>query len=245
MHWTVIGGSGGIGKAIVTTAVEKGGYVRFTGSSRASVQSLVKGLTGKKGVAKGTSIRLKGRVSLYRMLRFLRKQRAPDVLVFAYGPLVECELQQTKPDSWIQMALHNLAFPGAVVSGMLPRMLDRGTGTIILFGGTGTDVIRGYRRVAAYSAAKTGIGVLASSAAAAIQEYSNSHEECDVRVVCISPGFVDTEYLTDDKRERFSRLAGENGLESVSTYAELVWKIARREEKFENGAIIRAETYRL
>jgi 3-oxoacyl-[acyl-carrier protein] reductase len=66
-------------------------------------------------------------------------------------------------------------------------MIENGWGRILLFGGTGTAAIKGYRTTAAYSAAKTALGSLAKSVAL---EAGSRGVSCNV--VC--PGFVDTEY---------------------------------------------------
>jgi NAD(P)-dependent dehydrogenase (short-subunit alcohol dehydrogenase family) len=68
-------------------------------------------------------------------------------------------------------------------------MAKKGWGRILLFGGTNTDVIRGYSTSTAYSAAKTALGVIAKSVA-------KSSPGVSCNVVC--PGLTDTEYLGED-----------------------------------------------
>ena len=70
-------------------------------------------------------------------------------------------------------------------------MIDRRWGRILLFGGTNTDTVRGFTSTAAYSAAKTALGVIAKSVAKAAGAYGVT---CNV--VC--PGLTDTEYTTGE-----------------------------------------------
>jgi NAD(P)-dependent dehydrogenase (short-subunit alcohol dehydrogenase family) len=76
-------------------------------------------------------------------------------------------------------------------------MMRRKWGRILLFGGTNTDTIRGFTTTAAYSAAKTALGVLAKSAAK-----SAGSQGVTCNVIC--PGLTDTEYL-DEAGRRYNR----------------------------------------
>jgi NAD(P)-dependent dehydrogenase (short-subunit alcohol dehydrogenase family) len=91
------------------------------------------------------------------------------------------------------MVLGNLAFPGTIVSLALCGMIKRRWGRILLFGGTNTDTIRGFTSTAAYSAAKTALGVIAKSAAKTAGKHGIT---CNV----ICPGLTDTEYLDEEAR---------------------------------------------
>jgi NAD(P)-dependent dehydrogenase (short-subunit alcohol dehydrogenase family) len=89
-----------------------------------------------------------------------------DIVVVAYGPFVQKPLAATTSADWRMTALSCLALPGAIATEAATGMAVRGFGRILLFGGTRTDAIRGFRSNAAYAAAKTGLGVLAKSIAA-------------------------------------------------------------------------------
>ncbi|AFG38796.1 SDR family NAD(P)-dependent oxidoreductase [Spirochaeta africana] len=253
-RWLVIGGSGGIGRAIVLQAAGQGAVVRFTGSTRSRVRQLEREAVRRQlpGRVHGSVRRFRGMGSIRRFERWIRRQPLPDVVVCAYGPLFEGRLKDTAAVSWQRMALHNLVLPGMLLSRLLPCMHGRGSGTVVLFGGTGGDELRGYRRIAAYAAAKAGVVVAARSAAMASEEHAEEQEhvagqpgpEDGVRTVCICPDFVDTEYLNSEQRARYSRLAGTRGLSNPDICAQLVWRIAEREEIFQNGAIINMQTYR-
>ena len=68
-------------------------------------------------------------------------------------------------DEWLTQSYANFAFPGMLVSAVLPHMCASGWGRILLFGGTRTDSVRGFRTNAAYAAAKTGLSSLVKSVA--------------------------------------------------------------------------------
>ena len=249
-EWLVIGGSGGIGREIVLHAALQGAYVRCTGGSRRGIAGL-RGEFLQRNAADGRGCmpdarvrRITGMRSLVRLERWVASLPLPDVVVCAYGPLFEGRLEDTSAADWHLMALHNLVLPGMLLSQLLPRMQARGSGTIILFGGTDTDQIKGYRQIAAYSAVKTGVGVLARSAAKTVPQANGKTAASDVRTVCICPDFVETEYLTDDQRRRYRSLAGADGLSLPQRYARLAWRIAQREENFPNGAILNMRIYR-
>jgi NAD(P)-dependent dehydrogenase (short-subunit alcohol dehydrogenase family) len=82
-------------------------------------------------------------------------------------------------------------------------MMRRNWGRILLFGGTNTDTIRGYRTSAAYSAAKTALGVVAKSAAR-----TGASRGVTCNVVC--PGLTDTEYLNGEEG-RYNRERNPSG----------------------------------
>jgi len=75
--------------------------------------------------------------------------------------------------------------------------MERNWGRILLFGGTNTDTIRGFTTTAAYSAAKTALGVIAKSAA---KTAGSRGVTCNV----ICPGLTDTEYVTEEQK-RYNR----------------------------------------
>ena len=93
----------------------------------------------------------------------------------------------------------------------LGPMVERGYGRLVVFGGTGTDRVSGYRMVAAYSAAKTALVSWVKSAARSVDRMgtrATTQNPADVAVSAVCPGFVDTEYLRDSQRERYRRLSG-------------------------------------
>lgn len=175
----VIGGSGGIGRAIAEALMAEGATVSTVGRhSVPGAESRVVDLDNPSECA----------------IVFTMASSA-EILVVARGPFLQKPLAGTSRDEWQAMAWANLGFPGALVSAALPAMVQAHWGRILLFGGTRTDEIRGFRTNAAYAAAKTGLSSLAKSVALG---YAASGITCNI--VC--PGFVETEYLDPSlKRE--------------------------------------------
>jgi NAD(P)-dependent dehydrogenase (short-subunit alcohol dehydrogenase family) len=108
-------------------------------------------------------------------------------------------------------------------------MINNGWGRILLFGGTNTDTIRGFSTTAAYSAAKTALGVLAKSVAKSAGSHGVS---CNV----LCPGLTDTEYGDAEARAyNRSRSPGGKALDPVEI-ARLAADILENPQV--NGAII-------
>jgi NAD(P)-dependent dehydrogenase (short-subunit alcohol dehydrogenase family) len=121
-------------------------------------------------------------------------EREPDILVCAWGPFLKAPVQDTAAETWRFLTEYNLIFPEILISSVLGIMIKRRWGRILLFGGTGTAQIRGYSTTAAYSAAKTALGVVVKSAARAVAGL-------DVTCNMICPGFTDTEYCSEEDKK--------------------------------------------
>lgn len=155
-----------------------------------------------------------------------------DILVVVRGPFEQKPLEDTSPATWDFLVTANLVFPGQLVSAALPRMCLNEWGRILLFGGTRTDRIRGFRTNAAYAAAKTGISSLVLSTA---QEYASRGITCNA----ICPGFVTPGEQESEKRVQFEeRNPGVLyvGEEDIANTAEFLLKNSSI-----NGAIVRAD----
>jgi 3-oxoacyl-[acyl-carrier protein] reductase len=101
----------------------------------------------------------------------------------------------------------------------------------VLFGGPHSDAIRGFRRIAAYSAAKAGLATLCKSAAM-------QTNGANVTVNLIAPGYVETEYLSEPERRDARRKSPRKALIAPERVARLVNHIVLAEEPDMNGAII-------
>jgi len=152
-------------------------------------------------------------------IRALEPALPADILVVAFGPLVRSPLHETSPAEWASAAASCLALPGAIVSSCLPRMIERGFGRILLFGGNRTDVVRGVPGMTAYAAAKTGVGVIAKSVA---KGYGRSGISC----VAICPGLVETEYLSETDRAEWAALSPSGRLQDARSVAAKALELA-------------------
>ena len=108
--------------------------------------------------------------------------READILIVAYGPFVRKKLEATRAADW---AMFDYALPGLAVSLALPGMLRRGSGSILLFGGTRSESILPRSLTAPYHGAKTGLSVIVRSVA---KNYAAKGIRCNA----ILPGSVST-----------------------------------------------------
>lgn len=223
----VVGGSGGIGAAVSRVLAEAGAtLIVHGGASRDRLDATVRGILDAGGEARGF---LRGIEGPRDAIAIHAAATEADIVVCAWGPFLRAPLAQTTPADWEAAALRDLAFPGALASLYIGSMAERGYGRLLFFGGTATDAVRGYATTAAYSAAKTGIGVLVKSIAV---EYAGS----GVSAVAVCPGFVDTEYLDPADRERLRRDAPGGRLLSPHEIAETAVSLLASETA--NGALV-------
>lgn len=191
----VVGGTGGIGRATALGLAERGAKLTVHGGSSAEkLVSVLEALRSRGAEAEGFLLAADHPGAAEEILA---RSPGPDILVAAWGPFRQGALESLDGKFWRTMAENNLVFPATLVSLVLEGMIRRKWGRILLFGGTNTDTIRGFTTTAAYSAAKTALGVVARSAARAAGAWGVT---CNV--VC--PGLTDTEY-TGPQQEEYNR----------------------------------------
>lgn len=227
----VIGGTGGIGRAVSLQLAEAGAHVTCHGRSFRRVADTVDAIETRGGSASGFAYEIPvDSRGLTELAKRIEKDRSIDILVVSFGPVFYGTLSETPAEEWHRVVLHNLALPGILLSGVLPRMVETGWGRIVLFGGTGTDKPRGFRTLGAYSAAKTGITSLVRSAAL---ETAGT----GVAVGAVIPRIVDTEYLSDSDRERLKALMPEGRLDKPEETAKLVLQFICGDDDKVNGTL--------
>ncbi len=212
----VIGGTGGIGVAVSDMLKLKGCEVLALGKSRGDIVFDV-------------SLFFAEKTALNEKKKVLTAVEGADILCVCYGPFVQKSLIDTSEEDWKNVALLDYALAGVLCSTALKGMTMRKYGRIILFGGTRTEQIRAYKTNAAYAGAKTALGVLAKSIAA---EYAKDGITCNV----ILPGFVETEYLSQELRESLKNKTPTGTLIQTATIAEAVSFLIDRKEI--NGALL-------
>lgn len=232
----VVGGSGGIGKAIVLALARRGVQLYIHGGhSKARLDSTLQevqeiqtklGLPLKQQQHKALLHPISGTESVQ---VFLDSAPQVDILICAFGPFMRKAIPQMTADDWKFLSDTNLAFPGALVSAYVGPMLTQQWGRILLFGGTNTDSIRGFTSTTAYSAAKTGLGVLAKSIA---------RIGGPVNVTCnvICPGMTDTEYLDEQARRYAIEKAPGGTLLQCEEIAETALGVLKNHHQ--NGTVI-------
>jgi 3-oxoacyl-[acyl-carrier protein] reductase len=211
----VIGGTGGIGAAVARGLAERGARLVIQGgSSPERLDRILKTIRNAGGEAEGFLYRasglnggaaamavevlarareLFGAASLEHSTAAVSQGSPLDILVCAWGPFKRGAIGDMSPADWYDMIENNLVLPGIMISSVIRGMMDRGWGRILLFGGANTGAIRGFQTTAAYSAAKTAMGVLAKSVAV-----SAGPRGVSANVIC--PGLTDTEYCDEPVR---------------------------------------------
>lgn len=193
----VIGGSGGIGRSLALALAATGASVCIVARHELpGFESLVMDLD----ILENEDI-------------LLARVQDADILCIVRGPFLQKPLHETTKDEWNSIIYANLTFPGMLVSSALPRMCEKKWGRILLFGGTRTDSIHGYRTNAAYAAAKTGLSSLVKSVALA---YASQGITCNA----ICPGFVDSEFISDDQKKLLARKNPDGKLVSLEEIAD-------------------------
>jgi 3-oxoacyl-[acyl-carrier protein] reductase len=225
----VLGGSGGIGRHVSVQLAEAGAQVVIHGGGdREKLRGLLRELSGRGQWAEGFLQNVRHADEL---LDSVRKRMPFDIVVVAFGPFLQKSLSETSYAEWRRIVELNLTLPGAIVSLTAPEMAARGWGRIVLFGGTSTEQIRGFRTVAAYSAAKTGIGSLVRSAA---KEFGDR----GVAINAVAPGYVETEYLSPETVRELASRSPDNALIPASSLARFVLNLVVQRSTIVNGAII-------
>jgi 3-oxoacyl-[acyl-carrier protein] reductase len=234
----VVGGTGGIGRSVAIGLAEKGAeLIVHGGSSGERLESALKAVRESGAKADGflfpidkpeaatwpAALAAEGILARYPQI---------DILVCAWGPFKQGNIEELNGEFWQSMVTGNLIFPGILVSRVLHGMMERNWGRILLFGGTNTDTIRGFTTTAAYSAAKTALGVIAKSTA---KSCGSRGITCNV----LCPGLTETEYTTEELL-RYNREKSPNGrplkAEQIAAAA-----LAVLENPCINGAVITSD----
>jgi NAD(P)-dependent dehydrogenase (short-subunit alcohol dehydrogenase family) len=224
----VVGGSGGIGRAVAFDLASRGASLLIHGKSGRKVDAAVRAIAAAGGQALGLACAI-ARPGTF--LEELERYGSFDIIVVAFGPFLRKSLAACGAAEWEDMALLNLALPGALASRYFPAMSGRGFGRFLFFGGTRTDAIRGFSSNAAYAAAKTGLGVLAKSIAIEGAPHN-------VAAVTVCPGLVRTEYIGLEEEASLLRMAPGGRLSSPAAVAAAALDLIASDPCLASGAIV-------
>lgn len=226
----VVGGSGGIGAEVSKTLAGEGAQLVIHGSASSGKADRLAAKLRREG-ADVEALPLDVVVDrIDRALAAFRCAGPFDILVVCYGPIRYAPFAESDLSVWVQAAILNLALPGALISAFAPQMADRGFGRIVCFGGTKTDQVRGFHRIPAYSAAKTGLSSIVRSAA---YEFGARN----VLTNAVIPGYIATEYSASAD----GRPEATGGQMSARWVAALAADLASPTNETINGALVRAD----
>jgi 3-hydroxybutyrate dehydrogenase len=193
----IVGGSSGIGRAISLSLIAAGAFVTVFG--RHSLDGAV-------------SRQLDLDIPENREI-VLASVKDADIICNIRGPFLQKPLTGTTEEDWASIVFANLVFPGILVSAALPHMCAAKWGRILLFGGTRTDAVRGFKTNAAYAAAKTGVSSLVKSVAL---DYASYGVTCNA--VC--PGLVDSIHMDAGQKRALAEKNPDGTLVSVQEIAD-------------------------
>lgn len=225
----VVGGSGGIGAAVSVALAQRGAQLFIHGGH--SPDRLEAVAVRARSHVEPVATHLREIVEPSDARTLLDFAGDVDVLVVSFGPYLEGLVGETSAEQWERMIGLNLTLPALLVSGVLPGMVDRGFGRIILFGGPRTDRSEGYQQIAAYGAAKHGLASIARSTA---RQYASRNIRCNM----ICPGYVDTEYYSDEQKAEIASGQPQGRLISVDEIASFAVRLLDPVSESINGAII-------
>jgi 3-oxoacyl-[acyl-carrier protein] reductase len=194
----VLGGSGGLGRAVALALAAEGARVMAVGRRGAALAEL-RAIARAKGLAVRT---LRADAARRGHLRdvFARARRSiggPDILVHAIGDYWEGPLGRLKEGTWEGLLRSNLTSALLALQEALPGMRRRRYGRVLLFGVAGADHPRAAPRAHAYRAVKTALLSLARSVA-------QEEAEHGVTINVLLPGAIRTESVS---RSRAAQLA--------------------------------------
>lgn len=227
----VVGASGGIGREVARFLSARGAELRVHGRHAGRTEAVAAELCGCGGRATAVVCPIDPRQPIEQAVETLLGQQIPDIVVVSYGPFLEQPLYRTGAAQWRELYEANLMLPVLIGQRCLPTMVERGFGRVLVFGGSGTAQIRGYRSVAAYSAVKTALMSWVKSAA---REVAGGN----VGVTALCPGYVDTEYLDDAARARYARRLPEGRLWTPRQVASAAVAVLDPRSALFNGAVI-------
>lgn len=211
MNAVIIGGSGGIGRSISSMIAEKvGSLCIHAGHESESFRHLAVSLAQKtKIIPVVHSFSLDNGFdsffSGFYESELYECMLNADILCICYGPFLQKAVHEMTDTEWVETSFFNFTWPGILVSRVLPGMMKRGFGRIVLFGGTKTDTMRVFKTNPAYGAAKTALCSIVKSVSAAYSQYG-------ITCNAVLPGFVETEYITETEKKYYESISPGNSM---------------------------------
>lgn len=181
----ITGASSGIGKATALVFAKAGIDVALVSRSQEKLASVVEATKHTGVVAKAYSIDLADVSQVEAKIQAIATDFGDiDILVNCAGIGYTATLSQTPLADWQQVINLNLTSVFECIKGILPRMRDRHTGTIINVSSIAAK--QAFPSWGAYSVSKAGLVALS-------QTFAQEERVHGIRVTAICPGAVNTE----------------------------------------------------
>jgi len=183
----VAGGTRGMGLAIAELLAENGAWVIVCGSTAASVAACRRAVRQKKLAIQAIELDVTDAEAVRQALKRLAAQsRAIDVLVSCTGRAVRGSAIETTVEQWDRCMEANLRVPFILSQAVLPGMIERHSGLIVLI--SSIWAVTATARRVAYTVAKASLSSLARALAMDVAGDG-------VRVNAVAPGYIDTDFL--------------------------------------------------
>ena len=246
----IIGASGGIGRKLALELASTTQELVLHGLSQEKLDSLKdeihnklsENFSDKTNFPKVTDISYKFTPSFFTKEddsftesaknQLLEHIKTADTLCICYGPFLQKPLHLTTKSEWLESSSLVFALPGYFVSQVLPHMMEENFGRILLFGGTRTDSVNGYKTNAVYGAGKTAVCSLVKSVCLEYSQYG-------IRCNAILPGFVETEYVTDAQMKHYRTLLNSEEIIEAKSVAKTAKFLLENEDV--NGVLFRID----
>lgn len=206
----VVGGSGGIGRATCRALAEAGAKI-VVGyrSNRKGAEEIAAGLAGGGHLALPVAIEDTATITAFRDAALAHYSRA-DILVNTAGitkPVPHADLDGLTDELIDQIFVNNWRGVFATIRAFAPALQASGAGLIVNvssiagFTGVGSNI--------AYCGAKAGIDIMTKSLARALAPA--------IRVLAVSPGVVDTQFVPGRGKEFTEKAAAATPLKRITS----------------------------
>lgn len=190
----VTGGGSGLGRATSLRLAADGHRVVVADLHEAAAAAVAAEVEAAGGVAVPVVADVAVAADCERMVAVATEAFAPpDVLVANAGITGEGRGGDLAEASWDRVIAVNLTGAWLSTRAVLPAMVERGSGAVVLVGSIGGLV--GVPNICAYAAAKGGV-------VAMTRQLASDYSPLGVRVNCVCPGTVDTPLVREAYRQR-------------------------------------------
>ena len=190
----VTGASRGIGRAIALALAAEGANIVGVSSNAESANAIRAEVEALGVQYSGVSAQLQNRAEIYAMLDTVG---APDIVVHAAGVALRAPAVEHSDELWDEVIAINLTAPFIITRELGARMIERGSGKVIMIASLLS--FQGGLTVPSYAASKGGVAQL-------VKAFSNEWASKGVNVNAIAPGYVETDLnqalLADETRHR-------------------------------------------